>query len=210
MKKNTANRPKLVAKATAFALRRPGCGSTRAAAPGRGCGARSGRRARRRPPRARTAATIHQVVKPAFSPSITAKVSARDRDHAGDEPRHVERAALRGRSSPGASTPPPRAPASPNPRLNQKIPRQPHAATSRPPSTGPAASEIPETDVQTPSARRAPALVRVDLADQRQRPRLARRRADAHHDPARDQRVGAVRERADERAGAEERRRRRA
>ena len=66
-------------------------------------------------------------------------------------------------------------------------------------------ARCPETDVHTPSARARAALVRVDLADQRQRSRLAGGRADAHHDPAGDQRARVVRERADERAGAEER-----
>ena len=42
---------------------------------------------------------------------------------------------------------------SPNVTSNQKIPRQLHAPTRVPPSTGPSASENPETAAQTPSAR---------------------------------------------------------
>ena len=43
--------------------------------------------------------------------------------------------------------------ASPNPRLNQKMPRQPHSPTSTPPTTGPAASANPDVAAHTPIAR---------------------------------------------------------
>src|SRR5207248_179197 len=49
------------------------------------------------------------------------------------------------------------------------------------------------------------AAVRVDLPDERQRSRLAGRRADAHHDPRRDQERRARRERTEKRACAEDR-----
>ena len=72
-----------------------------------------------------------------------------------------------------------------NATLNQKIARQPSSATSTPPSTGPERERDPRN--RRPHAERARPLasVRVDLADQRERARLAGGGADAHHDARR-------------------------
>ena len=93
----------------------------------------------------------------------------------------------------------------PKPRLNQKIARQLEKPTSAPPITGPSASARPETAAQTPSASARVPLVRVHVADDRQRPWLARRGTDAHDDAPDDQPIDVDGGRCHDRPGAEHR-----
>lgn len=152
MKKKIANRPKLVAKATRLAIVKAG----RRKNSSRSTGSRLRRSIATKASAARAEAasssTIHQAPKPALSPSISAKVSAVIAAAPATRPgRSIERPAGSELSSSvrWAAT----SAVTPSARLNQKTSRQPEIATSRPPSTGPAASEMPETEVQIPSAR---------------------------------------------------------
>src|SRR5215467_10584964 len=92
------------------------------------------------------------AVKPAVSPLMIANTSAASDDAPSTVPTVSTLPAL-GSALSGSTIAPAARTASPNVTSNQKMPRQLQSPTSSPPSTGPSASEKPETAAQTPSAR---------------------------------------------------------
>ena len=178
--------PKLVAKATAVALEKAGIlknssRSDRVAV----LALDRGRRGRQRGPRARTGLD---------PPGPEAGVLALDHGERERRDRHAavtrpgtSSGAPADRSSPAASRAAAGNASAPKTRLNQKMPRQPASATRTPPSTGPSCERDPGD--RGPHPERAGAPGDPDrLPDQGERSRFAGRRADAHHDPADDQR----------------------
>ena len=148
--------------------------------------------------------SIHHVEKPTFSPSITAKVSAETAITPAARPPDVQLPALRV----GALGERPRRGGERREAEHEVEPedaapaagvRDEKAAEDRPGRERDAGHRRPDAESARPRAG-----VGIDLTDQRQRPRLASRGSDAHHDAAGDQGVRGVRQGPDERARAEE------
>ena len=188
MKKKTANRPKLVAKATAVALLKVGRRKNSSRRTGSALRFSITTNATKATAAVANSNSIHQVPKPAFSPSITAKVTAVTATGSGHETRDVERPPLRI----GALVQ----------RSGCRHEREQPEREVEPEDPAPAGAGDEDPAEHRPERERDPgdrrpdaecprplAVVRVDLPDQRQRARLARGGADAHHDAPGDQRV---------------------
>ena len=90
--------------------------------------------------------------KPADSESMIANTNAASAPAPSRVPAVSTRAAA-GSALSGRMTAATTRAASPNARLNQKMPRQLHSPTRIPPTTGPAASASPDVAAHTPIAR---------------------------------------------------------
>ena len=97
---------------------------------------------------ASTAGAVNPVLSPVITPKISVASAAAPSSAPAISTRWASGSAFSGRTIAAAISA-----ATPNTRLNQKMPRQFQPPTSAPPRTGPAASASPATAAHTPMAR---------------------------------------------------------